>query len=196
MASPSSGDHHVPSKNSAIQVQQERIAQVQETIEGGQTLADRDQFLAEADQTGAKLRHFAVKARANTRPLGYGDSISIQGSRASAGYGRRRLRVLLRSFSPSHVGGCLFDVDVCAGRRSAKRSPPRLGSSDGGRSAGLVRVEEQPSAHRRQGDREVEPPMSRLPARSAVLRRATAPSGTRRNNRDAVTLAGQRRDAF
>jgi hypothetical protein len=124
----------------------------------------------------------------------YGDSMSIQGSRASAGYGRRRLRLLLRSFSASTA--CLFELDVCAGRRSAKRSPPRLGSSDGGRSAGLLRVEERPCPHSRRGHRQGRAAVFRLPARSAVLRRATAPSGNRRDNRDVVIFAGQRRGAL
>jgi hypothetical protein len=39
---------------------------------------------------------------------GYGDNMSVQGSRASAGYGRRRLRLLLVIFPIAHTIACLL----------------------------------------------------------------------------------------
>jgi hypothetical protein len=99
-------------------------------------------------------------------------------------------------FPFARTRACLFEMDVCAGRRSAKRSPPRLRDADGGRSAGLVRAEEQPSPHSRRGTVRVDPLMFRLPPGLPSFARATLPSGTRRHNRDAVILAGQRRDAL
>jgi len=78
-----------------------------------------------------------------------------------------------------------------------QRSVPRRdsGDSDGGRSAGLVRVEEttlQPTGGTVRSTRRCLGCQPGLPS----FARATAPSGTRSNNRDAVTLAGQRRDAL
>jgi hypothetical protein len=67
------------------------------------------------------------RARDLRHLTGYGDSISMQCSRASAGHGRRGLRLLPGSFSPSHVGGC-----ACSRRMSAQggvqRSVPRRDS--------------------------------------------------------------------
>jgi hypothetical protein len=49
-------------------------------------------------------------------------------------------------FPISRTRACLFETDVCTGSRSARRL---CRSSDGGRSAGLLRVEEQRSLHSR-----------------------------------------------
>jgi hypothetical protein len=53
--------------------------------------------------------------------------MSMQGSRASAGYGRRRVRLLLRSLSPSHTQSpaCLRWMSAQGG---VQRSVPRHGS--------------------------------------------------------------------
>jgi hypothetical protein len=121
----------------------------------------------------------------------YGDSMSVQGSRGSAGYGRRRLRLLPGSFSPSHrqsrarlrwisaQGGVQRSVPR---RDSEARTGYDLPAFHGSKNKPLLTAEGETVR--------VDPPTFRLPCQPGLLSFpwATAPSGTGRHNRGAVIL--------
>jgi hypothetical protein len=125
--------------------------------------------------------------------------MSVQGSRASAGFGRRRPRLLPGSSSPSHAqsrarlrwmsaqGGVQRNVPR---RDSEARTGDDLPAFHGSKSNPLLTADGETA--------KVDPPTFRLPCQPGLpsFPRATVPSGTRRHNHDAAILAGQRRGAL
>jgi hypothetical protein len=127
----------------------------------------------------------------------HGDNIGMQGSRASAGYGRRRLGLLLRSFSPSRARGrgCLRWMSAQGGvQRSVPRRDPEAWTGDdlpafhGSKSNPLLTAEGET----------VRVGTFWLPCQPGLpsFPRATVPSRTRRHDRDAAIFTGQRRGAL